>query len=146
MPNPPRKRFQIHLSTAIVMMFVAGALTRANVIAHLLHGREIGSRYGWPVVAALLGCGPLVAACLSWLRPSQWSAAAKAVDAHYGFKDGVLSALDFVAIAAPSDFQQLAIFEATARMSGDQRRRFDQGSSMGSRPAAWPSCRRVGCW
>ena len=32
MPTPPpRKRFQIHLSTAIVMMFVAGALIWANV-------------------------------------------------------------------------------------------------------------------
>jgi hypothetical protein len=32
MPEPPRpKRFQIHLSTAIAMMFVAGGLTWANV-------------------------------------------------------------------------------------------------------------------
>jgi len=30
MPAPPRKRFQIHLSTAIVMMFVAGGLNWAN--------------------------------------------------------------------------------------------------------------------
>src|SRR5205807_1432561 len=31
MPTPPpRKRFQIHLSTAIVMMFVAGGLMWAN--------------------------------------------------------------------------------------------------------------------
>src|SRR5258706_7108575 len=31
-PEPPRrKRFQIHLSTAIVMMFVAGAIIWANV-------------------------------------------------------------------------------------------------------------------
>src|SRR5258708_6741202 len=29
-PPPPCKRFQIHLSTAIVMMFVAGALIWAN--------------------------------------------------------------------------------------------------------------------
>ncbi len=28
---PPRKRFQIHLSTAIVMMFVAGALLWLNI-------------------------------------------------------------------------------------------------------------------
>src|SRR5205085_59789 len=28
---PPRKRFQIHLSTAIVMMFVAGGLIWANL-------------------------------------------------------------------------------------------------------------------
>src|SRR5580765_8505531 len=28
---PPRKRFQIHLSTAIVLMFVAGALIWANI-------------------------------------------------------------------------------------------------------------------
>src|SRR5580765_4717151 len=33
MPEPPRrKRFQIHLSTAVVMMFVAGALVWANVL------------------------------------------------------------------------------------------------------------------
>ncbi|HLX62576.1 MAG TPA: hypothetical protein VKX17_14965 [Planctomycetota bacterium] len=31
--QPPRKRFQIHLSTAIVLMFVAGALIWANICA-----------------------------------------------------------------------------------------------------------------
>jgi len=30
-PPPPRRRFQIHLSTAIVLMFVAGGLMWANV-------------------------------------------------------------------------------------------------------------------
>ncbi len=34
---PPRKRFQIHLSTAIVMMFVAGALIWANVYARVFY-------------------------------------------------------------------------------------------------------------
>jgi len=29
--SPPRKRFQVHLSTAIVLMFVTGALIWANV-------------------------------------------------------------------------------------------------------------------
>ena len=72
---------------------------------------------GWPVVAALLGIGPLVAAALSAFRPSSWSAAATAVDTHYGLKDSVLSALDFVATKAPSDFQQLAISEAAARLA-----------------------------
>ncbi|HLX59653.1 MAG TPA: hypothetical protein VKX17_00085 [Planctomycetota bacterium] len=35
MPEPPRRwRFQIHLSTAIVMMFVAGGLIWANTRVH----------------------------------------------------------------------------------------------------------------
>ncbi len=36
---PPRKRFQIHLSTAIVTMFVAGALIWANIIPQKRSGR-----------------------------------------------------------------------------------------------------------
>jgi len=41
-----RKRFQIHLSTAIVMMFVAGGCLWINV-----NGRIIGQHhyYGWPI-------------------------------------------------------------------------------------------------
>ena len=36
MPTPPpRKRFQIHLSTAIVMMFVAGGILWANLTSRL---------------------------------------------------------------------------------------------------------------
>ena len=42
MPTPPpRKRFQIHLSTAIVMMFVAGGLMWAN----FTHKDDY---FGWP--------------------------------------------------------------------------------------------------
>ena len=48
MPTPPpRKRFQFHLSTAIVMMFVAGGLIWANV--HVMaYSFEGYPRYGWP--------------------------------------------------------------------------------------------------
>ena len=39
MENPPRrKRFQIHLSTAIVLMFAAGGLIWANVEGELEYG------------------------------------------------------------------------------------------------------------
>ena len=65
MPNPPRRsRFQIHLSTAIVMMFAAGALIWANVRTEKerydalsialfqptseYNGYEL---YGWPIKA-----------------------------------------------------------------------------------------------
>src|SRR5437588_769646 len=47
MPTPPpRMRFRIHLSTAIVMMFVAGGLIWANL------GHKVGVRdyhFGWPI-------------------------------------------------------------------------------------------------
>ncbi len=43
MPEPQRrKRFQIHLSTAVVMMFVAGGILWANLRSAPL------SIYGWP--------------------------------------------------------------------------------------------------
>ena len=47
MSEPPhRKRFQIHLSTAIVLMFVAGGLIGANVIPD---AAALGlNEYGWP--------------------------------------------------------------------------------------------------
>ena len=54
MPEPPRpKRFQIHLSTAIVMMFVAGALMWANA-----PGRRYDSVPGWPFPVEKTGNGP----------------------------------------------------------------------------------------
>src|SRR5690349_20011862 len=61
MPTPPpRKRFQIHLSTAIVMMFVAGGMIYANSIdrgpyesrkysgGQSVEFSECVSSYGWP--------------------------------------------------------------------------------------------------
>ena len=56
---PPRKRFQIHLSTAIVMVFVAGALIWLNTIP--THFLNQGGRLflilerGWPFYAASEG-------------------------------------------------------------------------------------------
>ena len=46
MSEPKRRWFQIHLSTAVVMMLVAGALTGANLIE-----RQSGDSLvrGWPV-------------------------------------------------------------------------------------------------
>src|SRR6185295_6096720 len=50
MPTPPpRKRYQIHLSTAIVMMFVAGALMWANFARFDTHYSDPHCKiYGWP--------------------------------------------------------------------------------------------------
>jgi hypothetical protein len=59
MPEPPRRaRFQIHLSTAIVMMFVAGGLIHLNIKGKrgefmLFHGQwncyaTSTHVYGWP--------------------------------------------------------------------------------------------------
>jgi len=48
-PPPPRRRFQIHLSTAIVLMFVAGALMWVNMPRTYgdVHG-FYGKLAGWP--------------------------------------------------------------------------------------------------
>ena len=62
MSNPPRRsRFQIHLSTAIVLMFTAGALMVANVHGQKEFepregksafftnmGEAVFTKYGWP--------------------------------------------------------------------------------------------------
>lgn len=61
MLNQPRpKRFQIHLSTAVVLMFVAGALLWANLVPHPEYYRfpekptrssgyfYNSTNYGWP--------------------------------------------------------------------------------------------------
>ena len=49
MPEPPRrKRFQIHLSTAIVMMFVAGALIWANTRNQVDDANFKEFVVGWP--------------------------------------------------------------------------------------------------
>ncbi|HLX62573.1 MAG TPA: hypothetical protein VKX17_14950 [Planctomycetota bacterium] len=58
MPEPPRRaRFQIHLSTAIVLMFVAGGLIWLNVLERsagmFLSGPHIifAKDCGWPCFA-----------------------------------------------------------------------------------------------
>src|SRR5947207_2506379 len=58
MPTPPpRKRFQIHLSTAIVMMFVAGGLMWANTRDSgpmtTQNGAQHGA-YGWPMLGVFI--------------------------------------------------------------------------------------------
>ena len=51
MPNPPRRPFfQIHLSTAIVLMFSAGALIWINTHARMPYKCCIYD-YGWPFTA-----------------------------------------------------------------------------------------------
>src|SRR5436190_1967908 len=55
---PPRKRFQIHLSTAIVLMFVAGSLIWANVPIKATSITSANERctyylYGWPIRAKI---------------------------------------------------------------------------------------------
>ena len=51
MPNPPpRMRFQFHLSTAIVMMFVAGALMWANSVKYFDYPHPMEGYRGWPVI------------------------------------------------------------------------------------------------
>jgi hypothetical protein len=53
MPAPPRRwRFQIHLSTAIVLMFVAGVLIWANCrTKQFFWDDAMIIRYGWPQAA-----------------------------------------------------------------------------------------------
>ena len=48
--QPPRRRFQIHLSTAIVMMFVVGVLTWINTHARMPYKCCVYA-YGWPFTA-----------------------------------------------------------------------------------------------
>jgi len=57
MPEPPRRgRFQVHLSTAVVMMFVAGVLVWINTMERTHDFGEFPwnwhvSDYGWPAPA-----------------------------------------------------------------------------------------------
>src|SRR5438045_2886081 len=49
--KPRRPWFQIHLSTAIVLMFVAGLLLRANMLPSVSRGDDPARAdwyYGWP--------------------------------------------------------------------------------------------------
>ena len=52
MSEKKRRLFQIHLSTAIVMMFVAGGLVRANTAARIFaysEGKDPWFANGWPI-------------------------------------------------------------------------------------------------
>lgn len=60
-PPPPRKRFQVHLSTAIILMFAVGGFIWANVVptrathiytygANGVSSKFTQLRYGWPSV------------------------------------------------------------------------------------------------
>ena len=57
MPELARRRIQIHLSTAIALMFVVGGIIGLNV-----HGKyQLGQRhvYGWPLHWVMLGPGSI---------------------------------------------------------------------------------------
>src|ERR1017187_4066860 len=61
MPNPPRRaRFQVHLSTAIVLMFAAGGLMWVNMRGYITSKYHSSDRdnlitaYGWPYKALYL--------------------------------------------------------------------------------------------
>lgn len=77
MTEQPRKRkFQVHLSTALVLMFVAGALLGANLLPRIVKNQRRatffnwyegptcfieGRSYGWPLAAVLYyEAGPAV--------------------------------------------------------------------------------------
>ena len=55
--TPRSRRFQIHLTTAIVLMFVAGALIWANVTEQVVqvtkfnYIQTLATEYGWPFKA-----------------------------------------------------------------------------------------------
>jgi hypothetical protein len=46
--KPKRRFFQIHLSTAVVLMFVAGGLMWLNMIQHWILAGRGPNAYGWP--------------------------------------------------------------------------------------------------
>ena len=74
MTEPPRrKRFQFHLSTAIVMMFVAGGLMWANaspVDSVPIYHRYPGAvDYGWPQTAV---CIDRLLVDQQWFERVQW--------------------------------------------------------------------------
>lgn len=54
----PRRWFQIHLSTCIVLMLVAGGLMWANIRPEPVlevDGRVLASQHGWPFPCAISG-------------------------------------------------------------------------------------------
>jgi hypothetical protein len=55
MAKPSRKpRFQIHLSTAIALMFTAGALIWANTREYMWSGQNVSYYcHGWPLPAVI---------------------------------------------------------------------------------------------
>ncbi len=70
MSTTPKRRFwQIHLSTALILMLTASALLWANLIPHTYDGKPdpdyiSGKIYGWPVDAAWR-----ITLYLDWGRP-----------------------------------------------------------------------------
>ena len=62
-PPPPRRRFQIHLSTAIVLMFSAGPLIWANTIFVYANGYRY---YGWPLQGFSYTMDPGIDSPLDW--------------------------------------------------------------------------------
>ncbi len=63
-PSPPRRFWQIHLSTAIVMMFVAAGLLYLNLVPRERHLSKL----------ALIP-GPRYGECMPWILSHGWPAA-----------------------------------------------------------------------
>jgi len=108
-----RRQQQLRALTCAAIGFFASALA----LLVLTLGRWL---LGWQVPPALAlasaAAGPAIGyvAGMFWLR--DWREAAMAVDAHYGLKDRILTALDFLAKTNSTKVHRLAVADAMTHL------------------------------
>jgi hypothetical protein len=108
-----RRQQQLRALTCAAIGFFASALALLLLT---------GARWllGWqmpPVLAVAAAiAGPAIGYCLGALWARDWRDAAMAVDAHYGFKDRILTALDFLAKKNSTKVHRLAVDDALAHL------------------------------
>src|SRR5262249_665813 len=108
--DPVRRRQQQlrALTCAAVGLFASAAALLISAIVRWITGWDLPT----PVAIGLALVGPALGYVAGGLWRRDWRDAAIAVDAHYGFKDRVLTALDFLAKPNGTRVHRLAVTDA----------------------------------
>jgi len=112
--DPVRRRQQ---QLRALTCAAAGLFASSAALVALVLMRWLGVWTAPTAVAlALAVAGPVLGYAVGALWKRDWRDAAEAVDAHYGFKDRVLTALDFLAKPNNTRVHRLAVTDAMAHL------------------------------
>jgi hypothetical protein len=103
------RQLAFHLLRWATLGLLMGAVVAIGLGGYRWFAGTLMPWVGWSVIAA----GPIVGLLVGCLRLHGWHAAATAVDAHYGLKDRIASALAFLRKREMTPLHELQVADAT---------------------------------